>query len=137
MLWTQFKLEEFGEFHGFVSITALNIIFAKSKWVNSVGVDILACECNIRHTYGLPCAHDIAEYVKEGQPIPIACIESYQKKLDTMSISNKKISSLKLQRKCGFSYWEIQWQWWLWKSTNFKEIEREQTQVLHSSWNPK
>lgn len=34
----------------------------------------LLCGCDVRRTHGLPCAHEIAEYVREGPPIPIACI---------------------------------------------------------------
>ncbi|KAL7246197.1 hypothetical protein ACSBR2_001347 [Camellia fascicularis] len=60
-----FKPAQFKELRSNVSITTLEIILAESKRASSVGIDITACGCVIRRTYGLPCAHEIANYMRE------------------------------------------------------------------------
>ncbi|XP_028122576.1 uncharacterized protein LOC114319718 [Camellia sinensis] len=80
-----FKLAQFKELRGNVSITALEIILAESKRASSVGIDITACGCVVRHTHGFPCAHEIANYMRENRPIPLSSVCSYWTKLDMLS----------------------------------------------------
>ena len=67
----QFKPAEFNHIQGFTSVTALNIILSELKRAISLGVDHSACGCIVRQTHDLPCAHEIAEYKRECQPIPL------------------------------------------------------------------
>ncbi|XP_028078008.1 uncharacterized protein LOC114279918 [Camellia sinensis] len=96
-----FKPTRFKELHGNVSITALEIILAKSKRVSSVGIDITACGCVVRRTHGLPCAHEIANYMRENRPITLTSIYSYWTKLDILStphiVSEEWTCSLELE----------------------------------------
>ena len=92
-----YKAMEFRELKGFISISALYLIFTECKRVNSVGVDVLACGCRLRRTHGLPCAHEIAEYQRENRPIPLACIDSYWRKLDMLRNSNVQHKKLSCQ----------------------------------------
>ena len=43
-----------------------------------------------RTSYGLPCAHELAELIKEGRTIPLNSVHSHWMKLDTM---NDNVSS--------------------------------------------
>ncbi|XP_028103953.1 uncharacterized protein LOC114303001 [Camellia sinensis] len=70
----QFKPFQFRELRGNVSIYALEYVLAKSKRANSVGIDVAACGCVLRRTYGLPCVHEIADYMRQGRPIPLSSI---------------------------------------------------------------
>ncbi|KAL7233195.1 hypothetical protein ACSBR1_016929 [Camellia fascicularis] len=80
-----FKLAQFKELRGNVSITALEIILAESKRASSVGIDITACGCVVRRTHGLPCAHEIANYIRKNRPVPLSSVCSYWTKLDMLS----------------------------------------------------
>lgn len=64
-----FKPSKFKELQGNISIKAMEIVLSKVKQANFVGVDISACGCVYRRTYGLPCAHEIAQYMMEDHPI--------------------------------------------------------------------
>ncbi|XP_028116443.1 PKS-NRPS hybrid synthetase CHGG_01239-like [Camellia sinensis] len=72
----QFKHSQFRELQGNVSISALEYLLVESKRANSIGIDIEACGCVLRHTHGLPCAHKIADYIRQDRPIPLATIHS-------------------------------------------------------------
>ncbi|XP_028126430.1 uncharacterized protein LOC114323155 [Camellia sinensis] len=50
------------------------IKYATSKRANSVGIDVAACGCVLRCTHGLPCAHEIADYMRQGRSIPLTSI---------------------------------------------------------------
>ena len=56
----------YANLRGIISIAALNIVLNELNRVNSVGIDISLCDSDVRCTHGLPCIHDIAEYIKEG-----------------------------------------------------------------------
>lgn len=77
-----FKPSQFKNLRGLVSIAALTKIVEESNRINSIGVDAIACRCILRRTYGLPCAHELAEYSRINQPIPLDIIDSYWRKLD-------------------------------------------------------
>ncbi|XP_028099052.1 protein FAR1-RELATED SEQUENCE 5-like [Camellia sinensis] len=70
----QFKPSQFRELRGNVSICALEYVLAESKRANSVGIDVITCGCVFRHTHGLPCAHEIADYTRQGRLIPLSSI---------------------------------------------------------------
>jgi len=55
----------FRELRRNVSITALEKILNKTKWVGFVGIDLIACGCQLKYTYGLSCAHEIADYTRQ------------------------------------------------------------------------
>ncbi|XP_024169252.1 uncharacterized protein LOC112175749 [Rosa chinensis] len=69
------------ELHGAISIYALNMIREQTKLANEIDDDHSECGYAIKRTHGLPCAHEIAKYKREGRPIPLECINSYWKKL--------------------------------------------------------
>ncbi|XP_028057844.1 PKS-NRPS hybrid synthetase CHGG_01239-like [Camellia sinensis] len=70
----QFKPSQFRELRGNVSICAFEYVLAESKRSNSVGIDVATCGCVLRRTHGLPCAHEIADYTRQGRPIPLSSI---------------------------------------------------------------
>ena len=80
-----FKPSEFIELRGNISISALEKILAETRQASSVGIDRDACGYVLRHTHGLPCAHEIAEYVSAGHPIPLDCTHMHWRKLDLLS----------------------------------------------------
>ncbi|KAL7251152.1 hypothetical protein ACSBR1_013060 [Camellia fascicularis] len=66
-----FTPSEFVQLWGNVSLCALEHILAETKRAESIGIDSSACGCVIRHTHGLPCAHEIAYYIRQLLPIPL------------------------------------------------------------------
>ncbi|XP_028080962.1 uncharacterized protein LOC114282479 [Camellia sinensis] len=85
----QFKPSQFRELWGNVSISALEYLLVKSKRANSIGIDVEACGCVLRHTHGLPCVHEIVDYIRQGRPIPLATIHSQWRQLH-ISICKKE-----------------------------------------------
>ncbi|XP_062010559.1 uncharacterized protein LOC133726936 [Rosa rugosa] len=68
---------------GFVSISALNKIVCEANSAEYIGSESLAlCNCDIRKTHGLPCAHEIAEYKRCDRPIPISSVHRHWRKLE-------------------------------------------------------
>ncbi|XP_038717233.1 uncharacterized protein LOC120010514 [Tripterygium wilfordii] len=78
----RFNTDQFRELRGFVSIDALNLIFNESEQSKVVREDSYACGCKLRTIYGLPCEHELSIYVNDSQPIPLASIDAFWKKLD-------------------------------------------------------
>ncbi|XP_028077088.1 uncharacterized protein LOC114279098 [Camellia sinensis] len=85
----QFKPSQFRELRGNVSISALEYLFEESKRANSIGIDVEACGCVRRHTHGLPCAHEITDYIRQDHPIPLVTIHSQWRQLH-ISICKKE-----------------------------------------------
>ncbi|XP_028081232.1 uncharacterized protein LOC114282693 [Camellia sinensis] len=85
----QFKPSQFKELQGNVSISALEYLLVESKRANSIGIDAEACGCVLRRTHDLPCAHEIADYIRQDRPIPLATIHSQWRQLH-ISICNKE-----------------------------------------------
>ncbi|XP_028098948.1 uncharacterized protein LOC114298553 [Camellia sinensis] len=85
----QFKPSQFRELRGNVSISALEYLLVESKRANSIGIDVEACGCVLRHTHGLPCAHEIANYIRQDRPMPLATIHSQLRQLH-ISICKKE-----------------------------------------------
>ncbi|KAH9750386.1 protein FAR1-RELATED SEQUENCE [Citrus sinensis] len=84
----------FKELRGLVARNALDMILSESKRANLIGIDISACGCVVRHTHGLPCAHEIGEYKREGRPIPLDSVHSHWRKLDLVCTSYEKSAEL-------------------------------------------
>ena len=57
-------------------------------------MDVHACGCIIRKTHGLPCAHEINEYILERRPIPLACIDPHWRKLDFFPYREQPIEEI-------------------------------------------
>ncbi|KAL7209717.1 hypothetical protein ACSBR1_031304 [Camellia fascicularis] len=85
----QFKPSQFRELRGNVSISVLEYLLVESKRANSIGIDVEACGCVLRHTHGLPCAHEIVDYIRQDRPIPLATIHSQWRQLH-ISVCNKE-----------------------------------------------
>ncbi|XP_028117454.1 uncharacterized protein LOC114315086 [Camellia sinensis] len=85
----QFKPSQFRELRVNVSISTLEYLLVESKRANSISIDVKACGCILRHTRGLPCAHEIADYIRQDHPIPLATIHSQWRQLH-ISICKKE-----------------------------------------------
>ncbi|XP_004300313.1 PREDICTED: uncharacterized protein LOC101306139 [Fragaria vesca subsp. vesca] len=68
--------------YGTVSRRALTLLREQTDVARRRDVDNGEnCRCAIRSTHGLPCAHQIAKYRREGRPIPPECINSHWRTL--------------------------------------------------------
>lgn len=98
---------ELNELWGNISISVLDRVLAETKRANFLGCDASACGCVIRRTHGLPCAHEISDYMKEGRPIPLDAIHPHWRKLDIshMALDCKLELDLvaKLFKECDLS----------------------------------
>ncbi|KAI3993276.1 hypothetical protein MKX01_010019 [Papaver californicum] len=45
---------------------------------------ITSCRCRISYTHGLPCAHEVLNYIRDGRPIPLSAIDQQWKQLSTV-----------------------------------------------------
>ena len=89
MVQHNFTPKEFKELRGNVSKSALERILAESQRAQNIGIDILACGCSVKRTHGLPCAHEIAEYMIQGRPIPLSSVHPYWTTLDIRKAPKK------------------------------------------------
>ena len=81
----------FKELRGMVSRASLNMILMEFKRATQVEIEKGICGCVNRTSYGLPCAHELIELIKEGRTIPLDSVHSHWRKLDTM---NDNVSSM-------------------------------------------
>ena len=72
----------FRELRGFLSKNALDIVLNESLRAGDIGPDSAACLHIIRRTHGLPCAHEIAEYIRVGSHIPLNSVYHFWRKLN-------------------------------------------------------
>ena len=86
----QFHNAMFKELRGMVSRASLNMILMEFKRATQVEIEKGICGCVNRTSYGLPCAHELAELIKEGRTIPLDSVHSHWRQLDTM---NDNVSS--------------------------------------------
>ncbi|XP_038707173.1 uncharacterized protein LOC120002472 [Tripterygium wilfordii] len=77
----RFNIPHFQKLCGFVSIHALHLILKEFERSKNAGEVSYKCGCQIRTSYGLPCAHVQAIYLKDGRPIPINFIDNFWRKL--------------------------------------------------------
>lgn len=103
-----FRVPEFKELRGVVSIRALEIL-EENMLAHESGVKCI-CSCTLPRTHGLPCAHEIAKYKRECRPIPLDCIDPYWRKLDieplrktTKSGVDKRLKWRRLSKKMDTS----------------------------------
>lgn len=66
---------------GAISIAAIDHILKEKKRAGYKTLDVDSCGCVLRHTHGLPCAHELIKYEEEGRAIPLSSIHSIWKKL--------------------------------------------------------
>ncbi|KAI3912373.1 hypothetical protein MKX01_038435 [Papaver californicum] len=64
-----------------VSHLALDMLVAERSRGQSIDICGSSCECSIRFTHGLPCAHEINQFEHEGQPIALSDIDPHWRKL--------------------------------------------------------
>ena len=81
----QFNNAMFKELWGMVSRASLNMILMEFKRATQVEIEKGICGCVNRTSYGLPCAHELAELIKEGRTIPLDSVHFHWRKLDTMN----------------------------------------------------
>lgn len=77
------------ELRGNVSITALEIILDETKRGDFVGIDSVACRCQLRYTHDLPCTYEIADYIRQRRLIPLDSLSTHWHKLDMQPTSNQ------------------------------------------------
>lgn len=84
VVYHKFKSVIFESLRGVVSNHALQLILDEVErgGKSEAGVDPRVCKCNLRKTCGLPCAHELTEYVREDKPIPLTAVDDFWKKLD-------------------------------------------------------
>ncbi|OUZ99935.1 hypothetical protein BVC80_9069g45 [Macleaya cordata] len=76
---------------GVISIAAMDIILEEKKRGGNIELDAVACGCALRRTHGLPCAHELVMYVKEGSFIPLSSIHPIWKKLSALPDEQKRV----------------------------------------------
>ncbi|XP_028075934.1 uncharacterized protein LOC114278123 [Camellia sinensis] len=92
----QFKPSHFRELRSNISITALDHVLAESKRADDVSIDASVCGCVVRRTHGLPCAHEIADYIRQGRPIPLDSINPHWRTLEIV----QKLKNDKVELSC-------------------------------------
>lgn len=78
----KFASDVYNNLRGVVSIVALEKLFDEIKEVRKGVFDPSKCKHVLRNVYGLPCAHELDEYVCANKPIPINTIDFFWRKLD-------------------------------------------------------
>ena len=77
----QFNNAVFKELRGMVSRASLNMILMEFKRATQVEIEKGICGCMNRTSYGLPCAHELTELIKEGRTIPLDSVHSHWRNL--------------------------------------------------------
>ena len=73
----QFNNAMFKELRGMVSRASLNMILMEFKRATQVEIEKGICGWVNRTSYGLPCAHELAELIKEGRTNPLDSVHSH------------------------------------------------------------
>ncbi len=94
--------------HGFVSRTALQLIADECSRANYVGIDKSACGCLIRKTHGLPCACELAGYIRLFAPIPLEAVHLHWRSLHFGEYQSQQH---KVETEGGVSEEELALQW--------------------------
>lgn len=84
-----FRPSEFRELRGNVSITTLEKIRDEIERASFIEIDPSACRCQLRHTHGLPCAHEIADHSRQRCPIPLDSVHHFWHKLNMLPKANQ------------------------------------------------
>ncbi|XP_048495889.2 uncharacterized protein LOC125495270 [Beta vulgaris subsp. vulgaris] len=70
---------------GRVSHKAIRLLDSEYKRANEVGVDGFVCGCYLRHTHGLPCAHEMMEMEERNASIQLTDIHPFWRTLKLRS----------------------------------------------------
>ncbi|XP_058216724.1 PKS-NRPS hybrid synthetase cheA-like [Rhododendron vialii] len=84
-----FRTTLFDRLRGVVSLNAMTLVLAASHQVEWFVESKRQCECSLRHTHGLPCAHEIAPYKMANIPLPIELIYDHWKRLSLLAPQNE------------------------------------------------
>ncbi|XP_026419241.1 PKS-NRPS hybrid synthetase CHGG_01239-like [Papaver somniferum] len=82
----EYLLPAFKELRGCVSHKAMELLLLECSRSEDVGFDVGVCGCVLRLSYGLPCAHEIVQYFRNGTEIPLSEIDSQWKLLSTIPV---------------------------------------------------
>ncbi|KAL8457224.1 hypothetical protein ACS0TY_035171 [Phlomoides rotata] len=82
----KFSFTVYNSLRGVVSTCALEKLFDEMKEVRCENFDPSTCTHILRRVYGLPCAHELHEYVRADKPIPINVVDAFWRKLDMESM---------------------------------------------------
>ncbi|KAM7504300.1 hypothetical protein LguiB_003204 [Lonicera macranthoides] len=96
-----YHLPALRELRGYISHHALNLILREIKRSYKVGIDKNTCRCILRVTYGLPCAHEIADFSRQNRAILLLSCDSHWSKLSivpTAENHNELDGSLEIKR---------------------------------------
>ncbi|GJR43683.1 FAR-RED impaired response 1-like protein [Tanacetum coccineum] len=77
----RYDIPHFQNLNRFISLYALDIIFHEFQKCGDVEI-YENCRCQLRTSYGLPCSHEQAMYLFNGQPLPLDVVDAFWKKLD-------------------------------------------------------
>ncbi|KAG5562042.1 hypothetical protein RHGRI_004924 [Rhododendron griersonianum] len=70
-------------------VESMTLVLAASHQVEWFVESKRQCECSLRHTHGLPCAHEIAPYKMGNIPLPIELIHDHWKRLSLLAPQNE------------------------------------------------
>ncbi|XP_058189377.1 PKS-NRPS hybrid synthetase cheA-like [Rhododendron vialii] len=79
----------FDMLRGVVSSNTMTLVLVASHQVEWLEESKRQCECSLRHTHGLPCAHEIAPYKMANIPLPIELIHDHWKRLSLLAPRNE------------------------------------------------
>ncbi|XP_026398983.1 PKS-NRPS hybrid synthetase CHGG_01239-like isoform X2 [Papaver somniferum] len=82
----EYLLPAFKELRGCVSHKAMALLLLERNRSEDVGFDVGVCGCVLRLSYGLPCAHEIVQYFRNGTEIPLSEIDSQWKLLSAIPV---------------------------------------------------
>ncbi|KAG5517280.1 hypothetical protein RHGRI_037885 [Rhododendron griersonianum] len=84
----EFRSPLFEMLRGVVSKNGMTHVLAASRQVEWIVESNHACECALRYTHGLPCAHEIAPYKTKNIPLPLELIHDHWKRLSLIPAQN-------------------------------------------------
>ncbi|KAH7857660.1 hypothetical protein Vadar_015139 [Vaccinium darrowii] len=77
-----YKIPIFNNLVGVVSQDAMRYMEMELKKIHSINMECTTpCVCPLRHTHGLPCAHEIAPFKNKEEQLPLSLIHEHWKKL--------------------------------------------------------
>ncbi|KAI3835931.1 hypothetical protein MKX03_029308 [Papaver bracteatum] len=82
----EYLLPAFEELRGCVSHKAMEFLLLEHSRSEDVGFNVEVCGCVLRLSYGLPCAHEIVQYRRNGTGIPLSEIDSQWKLLSAIPV---------------------------------------------------
>ncbi|KAI8538454.1 hypothetical protein RHMOL_Rhmol09G0105100 [Rhododendron molle] len=71
-----------------VSKNGMTRVRAASRQMEWIVESNHACECALRHTHGLPCAHEITLYKTKNIPLPHVLVHDHWKRLSLVLAQN-------------------------------------------------